>query len=368
MRLIVAAESTAAGTTRCFREIARYNNSRRPPFMDLLTHALAGAATAMLAARQGEIRTAAIAGGVAALLPDADALIRSSTDALVYFEYHRYFTHSLMFIPVGALLAAAVLRLAFRLVPFVRVYLFCVLGIALAGVLDACTSYGTHLLWPFVNERIAWNIISVLDPVFMLLLAVPAVLALRAARQPVSARWATCGLALGSIYLATGVLQHQRSLQLLERYASEQALSVERLMVKPTIANLLLWRGMIQTAEHIHVAALRPGIIGPSRIYPGERAARLSPTDIAAVPEGSRLRSDIERFSFFSDELLTHSGDAFTVLGDARYSMRPDSLRPIWSIRFDVAEPDRPVSVVTDREMSPADRTRFMQMLRGAPQ
>jgi inner membrane protein len=228
--------------------------------MDLLTHALAGAATAMLAARQGEIRTAAIAGGVAALLPDADALIRSSTDALVYFEYHRYFTHSLMFIPVGALLAAAVLRLAFRLVPFVRVYLFCVLGIALAGVLDACTSYGTHLLWPFVNERIAWNIISVLDPVFMLLLAVPAVLALRAARQPVSARWATCGLALGSIYLATGVLQHQRSLQLLERYASEQALSVERLMVKPTIANLLLWRGMIQTAEHIHVAALRPGI------------------------------------------------------------------------------------------------------------
>jgi inner membrane protein len=336
--------------------------------MDLLTHALAGAATATLAARQNEMRAAAIAGGAAALLPDADALIRSSTDALVYFEYHRHFTHSLVFIPAGALLAAAVLQLVLRRVPFARLYLFCVLGIALAGLLDACTSYGTHLLWPFVNERIAWNIISVLDPVFMLLLAIPLVLAIRAARQPVSARWAMCGLALGSTYLALGVLQHQRALEMLERHVEEHALPAERLMVKPTIANLVLWRGIVQTAEHVHVAAIRPGILGPPRIYPGQRAERLIPTDLEVVPAGSRLRSDIDRFAFFSDGLLTHASASFAELGDARYSMRPDRLRPIWSIRFDVAEPERPVSVATDREMSSADRARFVEMLRGDPQ
>jgi hypothetical protein len=47
--------------------------------------------------------------------------------------------------------------------------------------------------------------------------------------------------------------------------------------------------------------------------------------------------------------------------------MRPDRLAPIWSIRFDAARPESPVNVVTDREMSAADRERFVEMLRGLP-
>jgi inner membrane protein len=335
--------------------------------MDLLSHAVVGAATAMLVARQGETRTAAIAGAAAALLPDADALIRSSSDPLVYFEFHRHFTHSLIFIPAGALLIAAVLRLVIRRTTFGRLYLFCVLGIALAGLLDACTSYGTHLLWPFVDARAAWNLVSVLDPVFTLLIAVPVVLALKKIRHRESARWAMCGLALGAMYLALGLLQHQRALRALEEYADQQGLAAERLMVKPTFANLVLWRGIVQTPEYIHVAAIRPGIFGPARVYAGERNARLTSNDLEAVPAGSRLRSDIERFSFFSDGLLTRVDGALHQLGDARYSMRPDSLKPIWSIRFDLDRPEQPVSVVTDREMSASDRSRFVHMLWGLP-
>jgi inner membrane protein len=336
--------------------------------MDLLSHAIVGAATAMLVARQGETRTAAIAGAAAALLPDADALIRSSSDPLVYFEFHRHFTHSLIFIPAGALLVAAVLRLVMRRATFGRLYLFCVLGIALAGLLDACTSYGTHLLWPFVDARAAWNLISVLDPVFTLLIAVPVVLALKKTRHgEKSAPWAIFGLALGAMYLALGLLQHQRALRELENYAEQQGLAAERLMVKPTFANLVLWRGIVQTSEHIHVAAIRPGIFGPGRVYAGERASRLSFADLDAIQSGSRLRSDIERFSFFSDGLLTRVNGALDQLGDARYSMRPDSLEPIWSIRFELDQPEQPVSVVTDREMSALDRSRFVHMLWGLP-
>jgi inner membrane protein len=176
-----------------------------------------------------------------------------------------------------------------------------------------------------------------------------------------------CGLTLGAMYLAIGVLQHQRALHLLERHVAEHALPTERLMVKPTFANLVLWRGIMQTAEHIHVAAIRPAILVAPRIYPGERSARLTPTDLALLPVESRLRSDIERFAFFSDGLLVHADEARKRLGDARYSMRPDSLKPIWSVRFDIDKPDQPVVVVTDREMSSVDRTRFLQMLRGQP-
>ena len=49
-----------------------------------------------------------------------------------------------------------------------------VFGYATHGLLDACTSYGTVLFWPFSNERLTWNNISIVDP----LLTIPALILL----------------------------------------------------------------------------------------------------------------------------------------------------------------------------------------------
>jgi inner membrane protein len=333
--------------------------------MDLLTHAIVGAATAIMVARPQETRLAALAGGAAALLPDADALIRSSSDALIYFEYHRHFSHSLAFIPIGALLAAAMLwPLLRKQLAFGRLYTFCFLGYALAGVLDACTSYGTQLLWPFSNARVAWNIVSVFDPLFTLLLAVPLVIALRTSRPLIGAVSLLCGAA----YLSMGAIQHHRALSLLDNYAREHAPRIERLVVKPTIGNVMLWRGIVQTPDRIYVAGIRPSLFGADRIYPGENAALAKLNDFDAIPP-SRLHSDIERFGTFADRLLNYadSAQSHVQLGDARYAMLPTSLRPIWSVRFHATKPQQPVTVITDRQMSKEERARFIEMLLGRP-
>jgi inner membrane protein len=331
--------------------------------MDLLTHAIAGAATALLAARPQETRVAALAGGAAALLPDADALIRSSSDALIYFEYHRHFTHSLLFIPIGALFAAALLwPLLRKHLAFGRLYAFCLLGYALAGVLDACTSYGTQLLWPFSNTRVAWNIVSVFDPLFTLLLAVPLAMALRTKRPLMGAISLLCG----ALYLAVGTVQHHRALSLLDRYAVDHVLRDERTVVKPTIGNIMLWRGIVQTPDRVYVAAVRPGVFGANRIYPGENAQLATLNEFDAIGS-TRLRSDIGRFATFADSWLSYA-DAMQPdgrIGDARYAMLPTSLRPIWSIRLDAAKPEQPVTVITDRQMSAQERERFIEMLLG---
>ncbi|GIS21122.1 MAG: hypothetical protein CM15mP120_30380 [Pseudomonadota bacterium] len=44
----------------------------------------------------------------------------------------------------------------------------CLAGYATHGLLDACTSYGTQLFWPFSNVRVAWNNSSIVDPLFTL--------------------------------------------------------------------------------------------------------------------------------------------------------------------------------------------------------
>ena len=55
---------------------------------------------------------------------------------------------------------------------FFRLYLWAGLGYASHGLLDACTSYGTYLLWPLTEARYAWNWISVIDPVYSVPLAI----------------------------------------------------------------------------------------------------------------------------------------------------------------------------------------------------
>ena len=38
------------------------------------------------------------------MAPDLDVLFQSPTDPILFLEFHRQFTHSLVFIPIGALL------------------------------------------------------------------------------------------------------------------------------------------------------------------------------------------------------------------------------------------------------------------------
>ena len=88
--------------------------------MDLLTQGLLGGAVAQAGAPPHETRAATAVGLLAGLLPDADTLIRSPNDPLLFLDFHRHFTHSLVFIPVVALIAALLAwpvlkrRVAFR--------------------------------------------------------------------------------------------------------------------------------------------------------------------------------------------------------------------------------------------------------------
>jgi inner membrane protein len=74
--------------------------------LDLLTQGLLGGTLALSLASKKEVRQAAVIGFVAGLLADADILIKASNDPLLNVELHRHFTHALIFIPIGALIAS----------------------------------------------------------------------------------------------------------------------------------------------------------------------------------------------------------------------------------------------------------------------
>jgi inner membrane protein len=328
--------------------------------MDLLTHAALGAAGAAAIAPASRLRLAAAAGAFAALLPDADILIGSASDPLLNLEFHRHFSHSLAFAPFGAAIAALVVWWLQRSrAPFASIYLYCLVGYLLAPLLDACTSYGTHLLWPFAERPVAWNIVSVVDPLVTLGIVVPMLVAIRHRRRT----WAAVALGLAATALTAGWLQHERAESLARSTAASRGHAPERLLVKPTLGNLVLWRSVYVHQSRIHVDAVRVGLSG--RVYAGESAPLLDPAHDLDLPADSRARADLVRFERFADALIVRHPARPDMIGDARYSMLPTSIEPLWGIVVDASAPERAPSFETTRRWSPEIRARYVDMLLG---
>ncbi len=329
--------------------------------MDILSQGLLGAGLAQSCARRSTLVAATLAGLVGGVLADVDILIRSEHDPLLNLAFHRDLTHWLVFIPLGGLIAALLAwPLLRRRLRFKQLYLFATLGYATHALLDACTSYGTHLLEPFSEARIAWNVVSVIDPVVTLLLLAGVGLALWR-HSPWPAR---AGILLMLCYFGLGWVQRERAAEQVERLAAARGHVIERLEVKPTLGNILLWRTLYRSGDEYHVAAVRIG--RESRVYPGGSLPALDPTE--AVPELDRdslLYRDILRFARFSDGLLVAHPDYPQVIGDLRYSMLPDSLAPLWGIEVDPAQPRRHAPLRHFRSTDPALRQRFVDLLRG---
>ena len=330
--------------------------------MDIITQGLLGATVAQGGSRYSETRMATGIGFLAGILADADVFIYSAKDTLYTIEYHRHFTHSLIFIPIGALIATLLLwPLLKKRIAFGSLYLYCLLGYLLSGVLDALTSFGTYLYWPFSNERVAWNLVSIIDPVVTLILLLSIVLGLKL-KKTVFAR---AGLLLCCIYLLTSAWQLNRAQDYLYKLADKRGHSIERFVVKPSLGNILLWRSSYIYQDSIYIDAIRVGL-SEIKHYPGSSIAQLSQHEIKSkFAEDSVLYSDIERFRYFSDDYLVWYPEKEGVIGDVRYALLPDSIMPLWGIEIDADHSEQHVRFVTFRNNNQSNRKRFYDMLKG---
>ena len=320
-----------------------------------------GATVAQAGAKPNEVRLASLVGFCAPLLADADTLIRSTEDPLLFLENHRHFTHALSFIPAGALLASLLLWPFLRKhLGFKRIYLYAFIGYATAGFLDACTSYGTHLLWPFSEDRIAWSVISIFDPIFSITLAAAVVLGVLK-YQPLATR---VGMVFAVAYLSLGAIQHNRAESLARIQAQQRRHIIERLIVKPTIGNLLLWRSVYESDGMYYVDAVRVGLPYNGKVFKGNRVQAFDINrDLPQVTDQMLVYRDIQRFELFSDGFLAWHPKRPNVLGDVRYSMLPTSIRPLWGIELNLDAPFEHVTFNTYRTMSDTERKAFFTML-----
>ena len=329
--------------------------------MDPLSQGTVGAALAQSSASKKNIFKISVIGFLAGLAPDLDVLIQSSTDPILSLEYHRQFSHSLFFIPFGALIVALLIfPLVKKSMNLKTVYIASFLGYATHGLLDACTSYGTLLFWPFSNERVTWNNISIIDPLFTIPALILAVTAIKTKKRIFSF------FSIGWIifYLSLGLVQYERALSAANDLAESRGHNPERLTLKPSFGNLILWKSIYQHEQTFYVDAIRT--VRSSTVCLGESIEIFDyQQHLSGLDKESQQARDVERFRWFSQDYLGFDEEK-NLVTDVRYSMLPNQIQSMWGLVIDDQRDTNAHAIWwTGRDLDQSQWDTFIEMLSG---
>ncbi len=194
---------------------------------------------------------------VAANAPDFDAVSWLFGGA-TYIHYHRNLTHSLIGMPVMALIAVAVVRaLGRRHVRWGPAFGIAFVAVASHIILDLTNVYGVRLLLPFSGRWFHWDLTPVIDlaiwSVLLLGVAAPALIRLvgneigEHRKEAGNVGWAVTALLLLGAYDYARSVGHDRAVAEIGAY-TYNGLAPRRAGAFPT-ANPLVWTGIAELSN-----------------------------------------------------------------------------------------------------------------------
>ena len=226
--------------------------------MDSITQAALGAAMGELVLGKRLGNRALAWGALFGTLPDLDVLLSPFFDTAGELWMHRTVTHSLLFIAI----------LTFGLAPWLaklwkrdkiskaRAGSFVFLALATHVLIDCFTVYGTPVLWPFSNQRIAFNNLFIIDFFYTVpLLASLIWLAfLRSKKQqPKRRRICLWGLGISTTYVLFSLLAKWSVSNGFGADLERRQVTYERRMEAPTPFNIILWRSVVDRGDELWV-------------------------------------------------------------------------------------------------------------------
>ncbi|HEY3458177.1 MAG TPA: metal-dependent hydrolase [Bryobacteraceae bacterium] len=222
--------------------------------MDNVTHSLTGLALARAGLDRFSPRATLLL-LLSVNAPDCD-IVALARGQLAYLEAHRGYTHSLLFLPILALVCVLVTAAVYReKLPWARAYVLCVIGLSSHLLLDWTNSYGIRPFLPFSsrwfhldwNSLYDWSIlialgIALLWPLFSRLVSGEI-----GERSGAGRGIARCALAFVVLFDAARATLHERAIEKLESrlYDGEPPVSVAAL---PMAFSPFRWNGIVETA------------------------------------------------------------------------------------------------------------------------
>lgn len=219
--------------------------------MDSLTQMVLGAAVGEFFLGRKIGNRAPLYGAIIGTIPDLDVVVGKLLDPITAIEIHRGFSHSILFfVLLSPLLGYLISKIERRLfVTFKEATLMAFMALFTHALLDAFTTWGTQILWP-VGERIAWQTIFVVDPLYTLPFLILLIMAMRLPKSLIKRRKLNnIGLLISSFYLMFSVVAKNVAEYKFEAALKHQNIPYNRLIVKPAPLNTILWNANVQTSD-----------------------------------------------------------------------------------------------------------------------
>ena len=318
-----------------------------------------------------------------AMFPDIDVFAGPlAHNSLSIMEWHRNITHSIVMLPLWAVILAAVSiplskLLKWKSPPFSFLFGIYAVGLASHIFLDLVTTFGTMVWSPVQYSRPAWDLIFILDLTLTSIALVPqlgawcyreprqfkrraisvwalltvgafgtylfaraagygfspsvivvasaifaATLFLPAARSAgfnwTRANWCRAGLAALCIYIGLATAEHHKALADVEQFAAAQNLQVDELAALPLPPTLTHWVGVISTPNGVWRATFHE----PSgSIEKTQLYAEAAPNHF--IDQAKKLR-DVQVYLWFArfpvwQMRQTSSGQTVAEISDVRF-------------------------------------------------
>jgi membrane-bound metal-dependent hydrolase YbcI (DUF457 family) len=287
--------------------------------MDPITHGVTGALLGKGFLAKRHDRVAIFSATLGAVFPDVDVVADAfSHDPMGIVRFHRNLTHSFVCLPIWAMALAWLTRRVARWIgieapSWAMFTLIYSVGIASHIILDGFTSFGTRMGAPIWSDRVAWDLLFIIDFIFTAIVLVPQFAAWAFAkpegtRKRTIAMWLLFSLAaLGAwwialsagypfrmwivaivsalfgalfllpspdgwalrigrsgwtragalvmlVYLFACAVAHHAAMNRVENFAAENHLQIIRIAAIPVPPSLLEWGGEIRTPDGVYQA------------------------------------------------------------------------------------------------------------------
>lgn len=230
--------------------------------MDSLTQIVLGAACgeAVLGKKIGN--KALLFGAIGGTIPDLDVFIGKwlYSNEIQAMAFHRGFMHSVLFSILGCFLFGWITYKLYNtgnrketttLKNWILLFFW---AIFTHPILDCFTPYGTQLFAPFSDYRVAFNNISVADPLYTLPFLLCMIILMFFKRTKTRRTWwLKTGVYISSAYMVFTIFNKLYMDSVFEKSFKKAGISYQRFSAQPTILNNILWYAVAETETQYHL-------------------------------------------------------------------------------------------------------------------
>lgn len=230
--------------------------------MDSLTQIVLGAACGEIILGKKIGNKALLFGAIGGTIPDLDVFIGKLlyNNEIQAMAFHRGFMHSILFAVLGTFLFGWITYQLYN--TGVRketttiknwIWLF-FLSIFTHPILDCFTPYGTQLFVPFSDYRVAFNTISVVDPLYTVPFLLSLIIMMFFNRKSTRRTWwLKAGIYVSSAYMVFTIINKFYIDSVFKKSFEKADISYNRFSAQPTILNNILWYSVAESNTQYHL-------------------------------------------------------------------------------------------------------------------